>query len=493
MGLYQSILSKDPVLPEVLMDGDDIQEEKKTRSIQESEQGENNSTYKVDDMSPKEPFTQRLLHRIPLRKTAPRGRAHVIQRTTSRTTQPNINANQETKHESSETSGENILPSCSSFFNVDPQKGQSSLKNLESTVEVHDKISKQSWCRQKVRNGIDEISNTLTDNDVSSSLNSAAVIREYKKIISNRKTNILSSGSLGIGTKSTVDTQDITDKSFVSDTDVCQGLAEQKKCMEERNNNSSYHLNSDTVKQDSPKIALPSLEIVVASNTEESSPMIALSSLETEVVSNTEESSPMIALSSLETEVVSNMEESSPMIALSSLETGVVSNTEESSPMIALSSLETEVVSNTEESSPMIALSSLETEVVSNTEESSPMIALSSLETEVVSNTEESSPMIALSSLETEVVSNTEESSPMIALSSLETEVVSNTEESSPMIALSSLETEVVSNTEESSPMIALSSLETEVVSNTEESSPMIALSSLETEVASNTEEIIVR
>lgn len=53
MGLYQSILSKDPVLPEVLMDGDDIQEEKKTRSIQESEHGENNSTYRVDDMSPK--------------------------------------------------------------------------------------------------------------------------------------------------------------------------------------------------------------------------------------------------------------------------------------------------------------------------------------------------------------------------------------------------------------------------------------------------------
>ncbi|XP_071164263.1 putative leucine-rich repeat-containing protein DDB_G0290503 isoform X2 [Mytilus edulis] len=330
MGLYQSILSKDPVLPEVLMDGDDIQEEKKTRSIQESEQGENNSTYRVDDMSPKEPFTQRLFHRIPLRKTAPRGRAHVIQRTTGRTAQSNINANQETKHKSSETSGENILPSCSSFFNVDPQKGQSSFKNLESTVEVHDKISEQSWCRQKVRNGIDEISNTLTDNDVSSSLNSAAVIREYKKIIENRKTNILSHASLGIGTKSTVNTQDITDKSCVSDIEVCQGLAEQKKCMEERNNNSSYHVNSDTVKQDSPKIALPSLEILVASNTEESSPMIALSSLEKVVASNTEESSPMIALSSLETEVISNTEESSPMIALSSLETEVVSNTEES-------------------------------------------------------------------------------------------------------------------------------------------------------------------
>ncbi|CAG2186092.1 unnamed protein product [Mytilus edulis] len=274
MGLYQSILSKDPVLPEVLMDGDDIQEEKKTRSIQESEQEENNSTYRVDDMSPKEPFTQRLFHRIPLRKTAPRGRAHVIQRTTSRTTQSNSNANQETKHKSSETSGENILPSCSSFFNVDPQKGQSSFKNLESTVEVHDKISEQSWCRQKVRNGIDQISNTLTDNDVSSSLNSAAVIREYKKIISNRKTNILSSGSLGIGTKSTGFAKDLQNK---------------KKCMEERNNNSSYHVHSDTVKQDSPNIALPSLETEVTSNTEESSPMIALSSLETEVISNTDE------------------------------------------------------------------------------------------------------------------------------------------------------------------------------------------------------------
>ncbi|CAC5368098.1 unnamed protein product [Mytilus coruscus] len=129
MGLYQSILSKDPILPQVLMDGDDIQEEKMTSSVQESEQEENISTNRVDDMSPKEPFTQRLLPRIPLRKTAPRGRAHVIQRTTSRTTTlSTINVNKDRKHKTSDISGENILPSCSSFFNVDAQKGHSSVK-----------------------------------------------------------------------------------------------------------------------------------------------------------------------------------------------------------------------------------------------------------------------------------------------------------------------------------------------------------------------------
>ncbi|CAC5368097.1 unnamed protein product [Mytilus coruscus] len=113
------------------------------------------------------------------------------------------------------------------------------------------------------------MSKNFLDVDVCSSLNSAAVIREYKKIISNRKTNILLSGGLGIGTKSTVNRQDVSDTSLENDTEVYQGLVEQEQCMGERNNNSLYPVNSDLAKHDSLYNAHSSPGTVEASNTEE--------------------------------------------------------------------------------------------------------------------------------------------------------------------------------------------------------------------------------